>query len=139
MATVDPSTGKKKFGKTVGPGLVGAGLEVGISMLAFRGEMGTKAAIGRGLVEFAAWQTAPWLMGIATLGSLAGMAVPSLMERHDNQKSKFNTYYRPNVGGTYKDTQQASTMRQASIQAMSAHKMNARTALGNEARLMARY
>jgi hypothetical protein len=40
------------------------------------------------------------------------------------------------VGGGYVDTQRALTMRQASIQAIQGSKLNARSALGGEARIL---
>lgn len=138
MATTSPTNGKSVLGKAT-PGLFGVAAELGMSTLAYGKERGLGYSIGRGAVEYVAWQTAPKLMGIGFAGVLAGMAVPAAMERYENKKAAFNTYYRPNVGGTYKDTQQASTMRQASIRAISSHKLNARNALGQEATLMHRY
>jgi hypothetical protein len=138
MATTSPAAGKYNIAKAI-PGLLTAGMSVGMAVAVYGKEMGPKAAIGRGLVEFAAFQTAPVAMTVAFLGMAAGAAVPAGLQRWEDRKAKFNTYYRPNVGGTYKDTQQASTMRQASIQAISSHKLNARNALGSEASLMHRY
>lgn len=43
-----------------------------------------------------------------------------------------------NMNFKYKDTQQAITMRQAAVQAIQGSRMNARSALGGEARLMHR-
>jgi hypothetical protein len=41
------------------------------------------------------------------------------------------------VGGNYMDTQRALTMRQAAVQAIQGSKLNARSALGGEARILA--
>jgi hypothetical protein len=43
------------------------------------------------------------------------------------------------VGGGYQDTERALTMRQASIQAIQGSKLNARSALGGEARILSPY
>lgn len=47
-----------------------------------------------------------------------------------------NLYQRGEVGGGYVDTQQALTMRQAAVQAIQGSKLNARSALGGEARIL---
>lgn len=43
------------------------------------------------------------------------------------------------VGGNYVDTQRAQTMRQAAVQAIQGSKMNARSALGGEAKILNPY
>jgi hypothetical protein len=131
--------GKEGLHQLPKAGLIGAGLSIGLDYWTYKDSMSKGEALGRGLVNYAAWSTAPWLMGIATAGSIAGAAVPAVMARYDKQSAKFNSYYRPNVGGTFTDTMQASTMRQAAQAAIQNNKLNARVALGNEASLMHRY
>lgn len=43
------------------------------------------------------------------------------------------------IGGNYVDTQQAQTMRQAALQQIQGNKLNARSALGGEARIFSPY
>ncbi|MFP3359475.1 hypothetical protein R0K17_19275, partial [Planococcus sp. SIMBA_143] len=40
------------------------------------------------------------------------------------------------IGGGYMDTQRALTMRQAAVQSIEASKMNSRSSLGGEARIL---
>lgn len=47
--------------------------------------------------------------------------------------------YHNEVGGNYVDTQRAQTMRQAAVQAIQGSKMNARSALGGEAKILNPY
>lgn len=47
--------------------------------------------------------------------------------------------YNNQVGGNYMDTQRAITMRQAAVQQIQASKLNARSALGNEAKILNPY
>lgn len=47
--------------------------------------------------------------------------------------------YSNQVGGNYQDTQRAQTMRQAAVQAIQSSKMNARSALGGEAKILNPY
>ena len=46
-------------------------------------------------------------------------------------------YQKGTLGGGYVDTQQAITMRQAAVQAIQGSKLNARSALGGEAKILA--
>lgn len=74
--------------------------------------------------------------------SLAPVA-PSLARGYLNWQDKLNSKYRArtdpaNMSFSYSDTEQAYTMRQAAIQAIQGSKLNARSALGGEARLMHR-
>lgn len=47
--------------------------------------------------------------------------------------------YNNMVGGNYMDTQRALTMRQAAVQSIQGSKLNARSALGSEARILNPY
>lgn len=57
------------------------------------------------------------------------------------KKQWWNAQYAVNntVGGNYMDTQRAQTMRQAAVQAIQGSKMNARSALGGEAKILNPY
>lgn len=83
------------------------------------------------------WAAAPWTMAI---GSVA-MAAPAAVEGYTNWKKGKEEwwnqqFYRGTVGGQYQDTQRALTMRQAAVQQIQGSKLNARSALGGEARIL---
>ncbi|UOE58226.1 hypothetical protein IRB79_26660 (plasmid) [Cytobacillus oceanisediminis] len=80
---------------------------------------------------------APTLM----MGSLAGEAYWGVQKFNMQKKSWWNAQYAYNnqVGGNYMDTQRAMTMRQAAVQAIQGSKLNARSALGGEAKIMNPY
>lgn len=91
-------------------------------------------------VENILYATNPALMtGI----QLAPLAVQGAVAAHDFRKrraeeihtNKYNNSRR--VGGDYMDTSQAQTMRQAALQQIQGNKLNARSALGGEARIFA--
>lgn len=63
-------------------------------------------------------------------------------QRHYNQKKEYwnsKFAYNNTVGGNFVDTQRAQTMRQAAVQAIQGSKLNARSALGGEAKIMNPY
>lgn len=97
-----------------------------------------RTAVVRAGAETAAWAVAPYAMGAYEVGKLAVAGVEGGHAWHQNKKSAWNEAHRRNttVGGNYQDTQRAATMRQASIEAISGSKMNARSALGGEAQLL---
>lgn len=68
-------------------------------------------------------------------------AVPAMIESGAKWKKEkqqwWNQQFLPNFGGSYQDTRRALTMRQAGIEAIQGSKLNARSALGGEARLIA--
>jgi hypothetical protein len=47
-----------------------------------------------------------------------------------------NAHLQGMVGGNYQDSQRALTMRQAAVEAIQGSKLNARSALGGEARIL---
>lgn len=97
--------------------------------------------LGTGLakagVETALWAYAPWIMGAhmaaTTIPDLAISGQQWMRQREDAYKMN---YYRGTVGGNYVDTQRAATMRQAAVQAINGSKLNARSALGGEAKIL---
>lgn len=56
-------------------------------------------------------------------------------QRYGQIRSDHNSIHQVAIGGGYVDTQQAQTMRQAALQQIQGNKMNARSALGGEARI----
>ena len=91
-------------------------------------------------VEGALYASNPILM---TAVDLAPMAYQGVVGAHQFRKRraeemfdrKNNNYGR--VGGGFVDTTQAQTMRQAAVQQIQGNKLNARSALGGEARIFA--
>ena len=95
-------------------------------------------AVAKGIGESLLWEFAPGAMigyQLATTLPSAGMAAA---DRVRAQGRWWNQAHRPSFGGGYRDTQQAITMRQAAVQAISGSKLNARSALGGEARMFHR-
>ncbi len=97
--------------------------------------------LGTGLVkagaETALWNFAPGIM----TAHLAATTIPDMViaghewkRRREGEYKK--NFYRGTVGGDYIDTQRAATMRQASVEAINGSKINARSILGGEARLL---
>lgn len=78
-------------------------------------------------------------------GAQAAMAAPGIYSSaYQFRRQKGNEIQRHKhdawsgiVGNTYTDTAQAATMRQAAVQQIQGNKLNARSALGGEARLFA--
>ncbi len=97
--------------------------------------MGT--AVFKAGVENILWATNPVLMGAA---QIAPLAIQGTIAAHDFRKRRAqeiqqDKYNRGRVGGNYIDTAQAQTMRQAAVQQIQGNKLNARSALGGEARI----
>jgi len=85
------------------------------------------------------WHTNPALMWTYT----AATAIPAAYQAGNQWYRKTSDAYRMQlssqsngvVGGMYQDTQRAQTMRQAAVQAIEGSKLNARSALGGEAKI----
>lgn len=90
-------------------------------------------------VENALWATNPALMAGVQLAPLAvqGTIAAHDFRRRRGQEIQDAKYNRGRVGGNYMDTSQAQTMRQAAVQQIQGNKLNARSALGGEARIFA--
>jgi len=85
------------------------------------------------------WASAPWVMGAYTVATTLPMAAGSLYSSYLNQKQWWNQQHlNGQIGGNYQDTQRALTMRQASVQAIQGSKMNVRSALGGEAKIISK-
>lgn len=83
----------------------------------------------------------PGLFFLGTAASIGQEGYWGLQQFNYQKKQWWNSQYATNnrVGGNYMDTQRALTMRQASVQAIQGSKMNARSALGGEAKLLNPY
>lgn len=96
-------------------------------------------ALGKEAMHTAAFTVAPWLTTAATLSPLIYSGVKGAHDfRNRRAEELFDQRYNAGnglVGGGYMDTQRAVTMRQAAVQQIQGNKLNARTALGGEARI----
>ncbi|MCU5391988.1 hypothetical protein OCE55_28785 [Bacillus paranthracis] len=83
----------------------------------------------------------PGLFFLGTSASLVADGYWGLKQFNYQKQQWWNKQYATNnvVGGNYVDTQRVLTMRQASVQAIQGSKMNARSALGGEAKLLNPY
>ncbi|RRA94941.1 hypothetical protein EH195_28325 [Bacillus pacificus] len=99
-------------------------------------DLGTSVA--KASVTGALASSNPGLFFVGTAASLAQEGYWGLQQFNYQKKQWWNKQYATNnvVGGNYVDTQRALTMRQASVQAIQGSKMNARSALGGEAKLL---
>ncbi|WP_460291639.1 hypothetical protein [Bacillus cereus] len=120
-------------------GKMGGGAWLGVSTVM---NVSSGDDLGTGLakagVETALWSYAPMLMTAHTLATtVPDMAIGfQQWKRKQEDQYKLN-YMRGTVGGNYMDTQRAATMRQASVEAINGSKLNARSALGGEAKILA--
>jgi hypothetical protein len=100
--------------------------------------------IGESLAKGAAMGVAEQVIGGWALTALQlAPAIPSMARGYMNYEDSLGSRYKSrrdpsNLNFSYTDTQQAYTMRSAAVQAIQESKMNARSALGGEARLMHR-
>lgn len=83
----------------------------------------------------------PVLFGGIMLGSLANDAYWGVNQFNHKKEQWWNSQYASDnrVGGNYVDTQRAQTMRQAAVLQIQGSKLNARSALGGEAKIMNPY
>ncbi|ONG92331.1 hypothetical protein BKK40_06095 [Bacillus cereus] len=124
-----------KFGKTVGAfsafdvySNVQAGDDIGTAVV----KAGTQQIY---------WTMAPTLAFATTFAPMIGEGAMAAGRFAHSKQQWWNQQFQHNgvVGGNYIDTQRALTMRQASVQAIQGSKMNARSALGGEARILSPY
>lgn len=123
------------------PGLLMAG---GFAAMDVKRQLDSGNGLGKSVfkagAEAALYASNPVLM---TAIDLAPMAYQGVQAAHQFRRVKeeerfdrrYNNYGR--VGGGYVDTMQAQTMRQAAVQQIQGNKLNARSALGGEARIFA--
>jgi hypothetical protein len=130
------SMNRQPMSKFMKGNLAFAAVEVPMNMAAGDdfGTAALKAGAGAAL-----WATAPWVMG----AHLAATTIPQgLAAAHQWKRQKVNQWNMQHmqgaIGSNYQDTQRAFTMRQAAVQVIQGSKMNARSALGGEARILAK-
>ena len=101
---------------------------------------GLPTAVVKSAATTAMFAMAPWTMGTLQVGELAASGASAYVQHQKTSRDNFRQMNgsRGVVGGNYIDTNRALTMRQASVQAIQGSKMNARSALGGEARIMSR-
>jgi hypothetical protein len=132
--------GLKFFGtaaKGIRPVATTLGVDVGIRML-----LGDKPgnAVGSAVRDAALLAVAPVAFSLWQGASLIGGLAPTYQQAGTALQDKYNMNRRAmsQPSFQYMDTQQASTMRQAAVQAIQGSKLNARNALGGEAALLHR-
>ncbi len=125
-------------------GPIGAGIGIGTDVIAGSMEgLSPMESIGRGMIYWAAFGVLGVVPGMALLMGVplaraAGTALPAAYRQQEAQWRQYHQSAYGQVGGGFADTEQAMTMRQSAIQAIQGSRMNARSALGNEASLMHR-
>lgn len=92
-------------------------------------------AFGGAVLQTAFYEVFPEVMW----ARFAASAIPSIAQAvyasYERRQDWWDSIRQPNMG-VFFDTEAALTMRQAAVQAIQASKMNARSVLGQEARLM---
>ena len=116
-------------------------LPVAMTAFDFKTNLDQGQGVGTAAVKTAAtyfaWSAAApvmWTHTAATTGLSAAEAAYTWRRQKAEEWQRLNRPDR-SVGGNYIDTQGAQTMRQAAVQAIQGSKLNARSALGGEARI----
>lgn len=127
--------GIKPGGGLLTKGTIGFGiLDAGMNMAA-GDDVGT--AVMKSAASTALWHTARGTMMAYTIGTVGTQLWTAGYNWHRQQKAWWNNaHLNGQVGGGYQDTQRALTMRQAAVEAIQGSKLNARSALGGEARIL---
>ncbi|EML9731536.1 TPA: hypothetical protein QCR58_000419 [Bacillus cereus] len=83
----------------------------------------------------------PWLYSGITLAPIGLKGYWKVIEFNHQSEQWWKAQYATSnvVGGDFLDTRGAQTMRQAAVQAIQGSKMNARSALGGEAKILSPY
>lgn len=116
-------------------GNIGFGVVDIASNLSAGDDAGT--AILKGATSSALWYTMPGVMGIHLAATTLPQVGAALYQQHRQATSQWNkAHLQGQIGGMYQDNQRALTMRQAAVEAIQGSKMNARSALGGEARIL---
>lgn len=135
MPNVKGASATSKAIKNVGIGGVGiwAGIDTVMNMKA-GDDFGTAAlkGIGSGML----WATMPGIMTAHMVATSAPAVINSVNQYKRQKESWWYKQHLPNFGGSYQDTRRAQTMRQAAVEAIQGSKLNARSALGGEARIL---
>lgn len=130
--------GAKAVSAVANPNVRAAGyFAMGVNSELKRSDRSMGAAVAKTAVTSAFYASNPFLaMGV----QLAPAAVQGARAAHQFRRTKAEELsqirqYSQSVGGGYIDTNQALTMRQAAVQQIQGNKLNARSALGGEARI----
>lgn len=124
-----------KFGKAMVGGNAAFGVLDAAMNMAGGDDAGT--AIMKAGVSTALWYTAPGVMGAYTAATtLPQLAVAGTTWKKHRVDWWQQQHMQGTVGGQYQDTQRALTMRQAAVEAIQGSKLNARSALGGEAKIL---
>lgn len=129
----------KKVGRSLaGTGPIGFGMDF-VSNVAAGDNLGT-SAMKAGVTGVLAAAN-PLLFGVAMATPLVKDVGISAYKFQREKQQWWNKQFAYDnlVGGNYVDTQRAMTMRQAAVQSIQASKLNARSALGSEARILNPY
>lgn len=125
----------KPMGKFMKGNMAFAAIDIPMNMAA-GDDFGT-AALKSG-ASAALWASAPWTMGAYTAATLIPIAGAALYNTKRQKTNDWNmVHMQGQLGGNYMDTQRALTMRQAAVEAIQGSKLNARSALGGEAKILA--
>lgn len=130
---------KKGLGAAaLGSGAVGFGADLGMNLHS-GDDLGTAAV--KASVTGVLSASNPLLFGGISLASAGIDAYWGIQQFNHQKKQWWNKQYSYDnrVGGNYQDTQRAMTMRQAAVQAIQGSKLNARSALGGEAKILNPY
>lgn len=96
------------------------------------------SSIGRGAATYLTWELFPGLGAGLLAKDLAQAGVQFASKMSDISVRQANSTYRHQFGGNFVDTQAAYTMRQRGLSAIQNNGINARSVLGNEARMYSR-
>jgi len=123
----------KFFHKTIGLGMP----IVDYMMYRRENPEGSKTyAVTRAIGNFVLWEFAPEIMWAWTLKDVFKAGGEALGRWYFNNKIMNQRYYHSNLGGVFKDSQTKATLRQRGLAAIQTSRVNARTVLGNEAKLL---
>lgn len=99
------------------------------------------SAVTKEAVNTALWMTAPGVMAATMAAPMIAAGVQGAYrfrrQRHEAITGQLNHATSGVVGGNFQDSEHAATMRQAAVQQIQGNKLNARSALGGEARIFA--
>lgn len=127
--------------KVAGPKLGGMFwmMSVPDAIMNVRNGDGYATGIGKAAATGLAWEMMPGMMLAFQAPELVGGLAKAGVKWYETSKANYRlSHYQGSLGGGYRDTEQAATMRQAAVQAIQGSRLNARSALGDEARLMHR-
>lgn len=116
--------------------IAGTAASIGSELVMGKKSLG-KAILG-GTAMAAMGTTIPGFMGTTIVAGGARVLTKGYLDHKAFGHQKWEKNYNSNFGGSFKDSDQAYTMRQRSLSAMSQSRSNARSILGSEARSLHR-